>query len=174
MTPRTFWILLLRFLGLWILLDIFTYVSTTFNNLVYYWQQKDTHSLVITLGLTLLVAGMYILLIQVLIFRTTWLIDKWNLDKDIADERIADNIHRSTIIHIATILIGAFMCIDSIPYLIQNLFIYAQQRSGNIDVGNNSATPWVFFYFIKSIGGYLLATNSRWVVNFIEKERQKP
>jgi hypothetical protein len=102
------------------------------------------------------------------VFKTAWLIDKLHLEKGFSEERIEFNIPHSTVLSIAIILIGGLMFVDSLPQLCRQIFSYFQQKDMFMQ---NISSGWIIFQFVKTIIGYLLMTNSRFIVNFIDRKK---
>jgi hypothetical protein len=122
------------------------------------------------LCLLLLTISIYILILRFFVFRTTWIIDKLHLDKGFTEERIDLNIKLSTVLTIAVIVIGGFMFIDSLPQFCEQTFLFFQQKS---IFRENPSSASIIFHLIKTIIGYLLMTNSKLVVAFIDKQSGK-
>jgi hypothetical protein len=117
----------------------------------------------------------YILIFKYCVIKTDWLIDKLHLDRSFTEEKIEINVHRSTILRIAVIVIGMVVVIDSLPLLVKQFIAYMQTDSRSGAFGTRGiSTGWLIYYFIKLAFGFFLVTSSRLVVNFIELKRKKP
>ena len=173
MSPRSFWIVLLKLVGVWILFHAFDVVPQFF--LLFYTASPspfryENWEVLLILLIALLI---YLWIFRVLIVRPGSVIDKLKLDEGFDEDRLDFNIHRSTVITIAIIIIGGLMIIDSVPLFFRQLFLYLQSRT--TPYNSNLISPtWIFVYLVKTLIGYLLIANNRWVVNFIEKTRRTP
>ena len=72
-----------------------------------------------------------LLICYYLIFKTSWIIHKLKLTEGFDQEIIPFNIHRSTILSIAIILIGGLILVDEIPSLCRRIFTYLEERRMN-------------------------------------------
>lgn len=118
------------------------------------------------IGLLFLTIGVYIFILWLFVFKTSWLIDKLKLEKGFTEEKIQFDINSSSIIKIAIIVIGGLIFIDSLPQFCRQTFIFFQQKSMLVE---NPETGWIIFHLVKTVFGYLLMTNSKQIVEFIEK-----
>lgn len=115
----------------------------------------------------LLTVGIYIYILTIFVFKTSWFIDKLKLDKGFAEERINLNIHRSTVLSVAVIVIGGVLFLDSLPLFLRLFFKGIQQY--NI-TGEQFESEWVLFYFVKTIIGYMVMIKNKEIVRLIDKD----
>lgn len=171
MGVRNFWTVLLKILGIWLVIDGFTTVSQFISAFSYIGSFNSNwwNTLYVT-GLLFLTIGVYIFVLWLFVFKTSWLIDKLKLEKGFTEEKIEFDINSSSIIKIATIVIGGLIFIDSLPQFCRHTFIFFQQKSMLVE---NPVTGWIIFYLVKTVFGYLLMTNSKPVVEFIERRNNK-
>lgn len=120
-------------------------------------------------GLILLTVGIYFFVLWLFVFKTSWLIDKLKLEKGFSDEKIEFNIQSSSIITIATIVIGGLIFIDSLPEFCRRTFTFFRQKNMFVDT---PVSGWIIFHLVKTVIGYLMMTNSKVVVRFIEKQEK--
>ncbi|HTD99263.1 MAG TPA: hypothetical protein VK668_08235 [Mucilaginibacter sp.] len=174
MTPRSFWIILIRIIGIYIIFQSL-YLIVPFVTGVFYIVKSDTESSFMesVLGL-IIVAGLYFLVIRYCIFRTESIIDKLQLDKGFTEEKFGIKIHRSTVLKIAIIVIGASMIMDALPMFCKYVYTYFQLNGTNKSFTDYPASGWLVFYFVKLFIGLFMMTSSRLVVNFIELKRKGP
>lgn len=135
-------------------------------------QEDGSFAIALTLGLLILTFLIYFFILRLFVFKTSWLIDKLHLDKGFTEEKFELNMHRSTILNIAIIIIGGLIFVDALPLFCNQLFTYFQQKSNSGLFGSNPTSAWIIFYFIKGIIGYLMMTNSNYITNFIEHKRR--
>ncbi|NEW84474.1 MAG: hypothetical protein GZ094_19195 [Mariniphaga sp.] len=169
MTIRTFWIIFIKILGIWLVLSFLTVIPQFAKMLTFFGTTSNGKLLGIgiTVALFLLTIGIYALILRLFVFKTDWLIDKLHLDKGFPEEKIELNIQRSTVFTIATIVIGGFIFADSFPLFCQQVLVFIQRNNLS---GENPTSGWIIFYLVKTILGYLLMTNSQFVVRFLEKQ----
>lgn len=172
MSIRTFWILLLKILGIWLILGSLTVIPQFFSAFSFFSNNQNDNitGVIVVIALLLLTIGIYLLILKLFVFNSNWIIDKLKLDKGFQDETIDLNIKLKTVLTIATIVIGGLMFIDAFPMFCKEIFISFQQKTVFREEANFS---WIIFYFVKTLIGYLLMTNSKSVIEFIDKQRNK-
>lgn len=170
MTIRTFWTIFIKILGIWLVLNSVTVIPQFLSTLYFVDPNDDSQSFVLTAVLLLLVIGIYIFILRLFVFKTAWLIDRLHLDKGFDEEKIDLNVQLSTVLTVATIVIGGLMFVDSLPQLCKQIFVFFQQKSM---FRESPISGWIIFHLIKTILGYLLMTNSKQVVAFIGKQTAK-
>lgn len=168
MTIRTFWTILLKILGIslvvrgiYVILNLITTLSMVYD------RHETGGAELIRAGIAVFgVVLVYSFILWLFVFKTSWLIRKLQLEKGFNEERIDLNIQLSTILTIAVIVIGGIMIIDSLPQLCQQVFMFFQ---GKWIFNESPAAGWIILHGTKLILGYLLMTNSRTIVKFINK-----
>ncbi len=172
MTPRTFWMILIRILGIYIILDSWA-VVTPFLSSIYYTGRHETGSDFVELvtGLVLIL-GIYFLFFWYFVFQTEWVIDKLKLDKGFTEDKLEINIHRSTILTVVVIVIGGLMLVDALPILSKQTFIYFQLSGPDRGFKENPASGWIIYYLVKVFIVLFMITTSRLIVNLIELKRK--
>lgn len=170
MTIRTFWTIFIKILGIWLVLDSVTVIPQFLSTLFYVDPNDTSQSFALTATLLLLTIGIYIFILRLFVFKTTWLIDKLHLDRGFDEEEIDLNIQLSTVLTITTIVIGGLMFVDSLPQLCKQTFVFFQQKNM---FRESPTSGWIIFHLVKTILGYLLMTNSKQVVAFIDKQTAK-
>jgi hypothetical protein len=170
MTIRTFWTIFIKILGIWLVLDSVTVIPQFFSTIFYVDPNDTTQSFALTAALLLLTIGIYIFILRLFVFKTAWLIDKLHLDKGFDEEKIDLNVQLSTVLTVTTIVVGGLMFVDSLAQLCKQTFVFFQQKS----IFRESPTAgWIIFHLVKTILGYLLMTNSKQVVAYIDKQKGK-
>ena len=174
MTIRTFWTIFIKILGISLVLSSLTVVpqfltalplfGQTFNDI-----NGNFQGVGLLLILLLLTIALYILVLWLFVFKTAWLIDKLHLDKGFTEEKIELNIKQSTILSIAVIVVGGLILVDSFPMLCRQIFVFIQEKNMFREDPNSG---WIIFHLVKTIIGYLLMTNSKLVIKFIDKETE--
>ena len=170
MTIRTFWTIFIKILGIWLVLDSVT-VIPQFISTLFYTDPNDTgQGFALSIALLLLTIGVYLFILRLFVFKTAWLIDKLHLDKGFDEEKIDLNVQLSTVLTVTTIVIGGLMFVDSLPQLCKQTFVFFQQKNM---FRESPTSGWIIFHLVKTILGYLLMTNSKQVVAFIDKQTSK-
>ena len=173
MSPRSFWIILLKLVGVWILFSGLTVIPNSFAqyypgySLIHFQDDWEVFALAV---ITMLV---YLWVVYVLVFTPEEVINKLKLDKGFSEERLDFNMHRSVVVTIAIIILGGLMVIDSVPVFFRQLFLFYESQTES-KMGPPANPTWLFVYLCKILIGYLLVVNNRGVVNFIEKTRRTP
>lgn len=166
MSIRTFWIIFLKIVGLWFAVQAIVQITSTFSFMLHTGQ--NTLELVIILLVAILLTGLFLCLF---LFKPDWFVDKLKLDRGFDTDKLDLSISYSTILSIATIVIGGVLLIDSLPRLLMEVVAFLQQKK--MAFGENPSSKMVILQLAKTIIGYLLMTNSRAVVKFIEKHSSK-
>ena len=171
MTIRTFWTIIIKILGIWLVLSSLTVISQFINVLQLYSSNNNDNvfGLVIAMIIALLTLLLYILILRLFVFKTDWIIDKLHLEKGFKEDKIELNINHSTVLTIATIIIGGFIFVESFPQLCRQVFVFLQEKEIFRESQNSG---WIIFQFIKTTIGYLLMTNNQFVVKFIDKKNK--
>ncbi len=175
MTSRTFFILLIKLIGIYIVLSsiaVFPQFVFSLFELSYTGDNNNAGMIIWSLFVLFLTLGIYFILVKYCIYRTDWIINKFSLDKHFPEEKIELNIHRSTVLSISIIVIGGIMFVNGIPSFWNEVYDYFLKNQSVRMFDEKPTTRWMFFYFIKILIGYLLMTNQRLIVNWIERQRK--
>ena len=167
MTIKTFWTIFIKILGIWLVIDSITIIPQFISTLLFTGDNNTGQSFALTIGLLMLTIVIYILILRLFVFKTAWLVDKLQLEKGFAEDKIELTIPSNTILSIATIVIGGIMFIDSLPQVCKQIFVFFQQKNMFTE---NPGSGWIIFHIAKSTIGYLLMTNSKSVVEFLNKQ----
>ena len=175
MTIRTFWTIFIKIMGIWLVLDSMTVISQFLSTLMLFFvtsSDPDTATIGIasTVFLLLLTIGVYFFILRLFVFKTAWLIDKLHLDKGFDEEQIDLNVQLSTVLTVTTIVIGGLMFVDGLPQFCKQTFEFFQQPTM---FRESPTSGWIIFHLVKITLGYLLMTNSKQVVAFIDKQTAK-
>jgi cytochrome bd-type quinol oxidase subunit 2 len=166
MLIKTFWKILIKIIGLWILFGCISVIPQFFSTVSFTDGNLNIESLMLIWLMLFATIIVYILVIRLFLFKTDWIIEKLKLDKNFTEERIDLNIKSSTVLTIAIIIIGGLIITESLPNFCSRLFDFFQQKSLLKEYHD---TSWLIYYFIKIIIGYLLLTNGKNLTKYIEK-----
>lgn len=177
MSINTFWKIVIKILGIWIVFESVILVPQYFTNIFYFFGDNfSSNMLVGVLGLTFIVV-LYLSVLKLFLFQTDWVIEKLKLEDGFNEERIELNIHRSVIVKIAIVTIGGFLFIDNLPILFTQFYNYLTLRemSGSeyFFGSDNIGIQWSVLYLMKCLIGIWMMTSSRFIVNFLESRRKK-
>lgn len=169
MAIRTFWIIVIKILGLWLIfgfLEVFSQVVATMSYL-FISDISDKESIWTSLIISISILLVYLFIIGFFVFKSSWIVDKLKLDKNSGSEVVQIDLKISTIVTIAVIIIGGVFFINGFSLFCKSLFDFFQEKKIH---NNNPTTNWIIFNSIKALLGYLLMTNSKVVVNYIMKQ----
>ena len=166
MTPKVFWTYSLKIFGLYAIYRAGLLLPDFFS-IIYY----KTFLLI-----QILIFASFFVFFGTLgyfsVLKTNLIIDKLRLTHGLSDEPMNINIHRSSLLKIAIIVIGGLLVADSLPLLFSNLFQYFQNTNYFSKFKDNRSSPLVVLYLLKVIVGSFMVADSRLVVNFIERKRK--
>jgi hypothetical protein len=106
MTLRTLFKIILKILGIFFIKDFLSIIPQVISSFFYIINSDTVGEGIWILSSVLLFLFLYGALSYYLIFKTDLIIDKLKLDKGFDRDTISLNIHRSTILSIAIIVIG--------------------------------------------------------------------
>lgn len=163
MSVRTFWIIFLKIMGLWILLDAIAIIPNLILTLI------SPNVGLQEIGYFLFNVGFYVGAIQFLFFRTTQIIDILKLEKNFKEERIEiASLNYIHVIQMAIIILGGFCLISSFAGFVKSVYFLLQD---DLPFKDSSQKAHVIIEAIQIIIYYLFMTNSRWFIQFFQKER---
>lgn len=162
MLVNTFWKILLKIIGLWILFLALT-IMPQYIAALSFTQDKLNVLNWLMLFLALII---YTILTRLFIFKTEWIIEKLKLDESFQEDRIDFNSKGPIVLNVGIIILGCLILIDTVPVFCSKLYAFFQQDLLFKDYPDSN---WLILYFIKLIIGYLLLTNGKNFANFIER-----
>jgi hypothetical protein len=122
MSVRTFWIILIRILGIWMLLlsllDIPGIIATIFT----FGRGESMFSLLYVLGFLLISIAFYYVVFKILIREPWRLINRLGLMEGIRDETIVIQDHTKAFMTGAFLFSGMLLLIRGVPNLISDIF----------------------------------------------------
>lgn len=167
MKIKTFWSILLKILGIYIVLESISIFPQFFSSVYYIFQNDSSNNTIEILIYSCIILGLYVFILWLFVYQTSWLIDKLKLEKGFEEEQINLNAKGATLLNIGIIVIGGLMLVDSLPIFCKSMFEFFQQKSLLRDYPN---TGWIIAYFSKALIGYLLMTNSKYLASKIQKQ----
>jgi hypothetical protein len=172
MTIRTFWKIFLKILGMWLILEGLTIIPQLFTVFSFFGNNNNENimAVILIVMLLLLTVGIYIFILRLFVFKTDWIIEKLKLDNGFQEEKLELNIPFRTALTIAIIVIGGLIFIDGLPQFCRLLFNFVQQNSL---FRESSTSGWLIFYIVKTLIGYLLMTNTKTIIDFVNKQKEE-
>lgn len=168
MEITTFWKIVLRLAGLWLLHDCLYMLPQFFTTLALVGGNfNDGHEIVPNLAFSALVVIIYLLIIWLLFFKTNGIISLLGLDKHFNEQRININLPEEKIITIIVVTFGAYVFIDGLISLCREIMRFFQQE---ILVKDYAETSWILYFFVSTLFGYLMMTNGRRIASLIQKQ----
>ena len=179
MTPRSLFVIIIKVIAIYLIIDSLSFIPQLLSSLFFVFQSShypggSTDSVAAPLLLLIVIIGFYVFFFRLCLFKTDWIIDKLRLDKGFSEEKFEINIHRSTVLKIAVIVIGAVMVIDSLPLLCKQTISYLQMSHTYMRFTDNRESGWMIYYFLKFFIGFSLMSANRPIVNYIERKRKGP
>ena len=174
MSPRSFWLIVLKIAGIWLLLRSLTILvqfSSSWTALLAWASLNDVVPDLINFTV---ITAFFLLITWLLLFRTSRVLDLLKLDDGFGDEVFHFNLHRATMLRIAVIVTGIMIFVNALPSLVSNVYTAFQlkQIAGHTAVSNTVSL--IVVYGVKVFLGVYLIYKSRRVVNFIEYHTRKP
>ncbi len=168
MSIRTLWTIIIKIVGMSLMISLFKFIPQIIS-MIQYNSSENKGNIIILSIFILLILLIYILIFWLLIFKSARIIDVFHLDKGFNQDKIDLNIKSSTIISVASIVIGAIIFINSLPQLCQQIFQLFQDKTIFRESPNSA---YIIFHTIKTLLGYLLMTNSKYIVKFVDKKQK--
>ena len=164
MTKRDFFILFIKVIGLFLLLSN---VFSAFPALVMYSNlYGEWETVLLSVSVALIIIGFFVLLVQHADKVVSWL----NLTKGFDDDRIEfGNISKQHIIRLASMLLGGYLIVSSIPNLISAL-ITAFYNDINYIPFTVPDKVNLALQAAYSVVGYLLITNAHLIEKWFLKK----
>ncbi|GAB2974673.1 hypothetical protein GCM10027049_06230 [Mucilaginibacter puniceus] len=171
MTPRSFWLIAIRLLAIFMLIQSINIAIQLLGLLTSYFNQTDgSYYPFSEYIIALIVFILYIIGIRYALFKTEIVIDKLRLDQRFKEDKFEFNISQNSILKIAVIIVGAFLFIEGFPAFCRSISIYFQNESIYNSIIKNPQTGFVIFYLFKALIGYFMVTDSKLIVSFIERK----
>lgn len=169
MNIRTFWLIVLKIIGISLVLkgiNIILHSITTLSSMQVY-GTEITNLALLTSVTVLATLAIYFFILWLFVFKTAWLIKVLHLEEGFPEDKVDLSFQLNHILNIVIIVCGAMLIIDSLPELCKQIFTFFQVK--NI-MNEQQSAGWIIFYFVKTILGYILITNSRKITSFIDRK----
>lgn len=177
MSPRSFFLIVLKILGLYFLKNTLGVIVQFVTTILFIFRENSSDQDYIILVVSLLSATCYLLLTYLLIVKTGKLIDALQLEKGFTEHHFAFNWKPNTILTITAIIIGGLLLTIEIPNLIKQIYFYFQYNSLENYIENKTNITNLIGSSVKIIIGLLLiGERSRivqWMLNTNDKDMSK-
>lgn len=175
MTTRSLLIIILKVLGLFFAKDFLPLIPQ-FLSMVSLFINYFGDGTISPFIASLLSVFIYGYIAYLLLVRTAWVIDKLRLEEGIKNESWSFNLHRSVVLQISIIIIGALIVINAVPDLLRQLFLYFQylRNEGRLlDFNPKPDHTLAIVYIAQIIIGLLVLGYQRRLAIYIEYKRRK-
>ncbi len=169
MSLRNFWLICLKTLGMWLIINLFISLPNMIYDLVNLFTTSAS-GMNVTIGIAnaVFVCVIYFLIFQFLILRSHQTIDFLKLDKVFEGIRIHLAIPYERLLKIVIILIGGALLIDAIPNLVENIYWFTED---DILFSESLKTINIVIYSTLTIISLLIMTNTNVVRRYITKKQ---
>ena len=175
MTVRSLFSIIIKILGIFFIKDILLALPQLIGFVSFTLSPSYEGGTFGTIALFILSIGAYLMVAYYLLFKTDWIITKFQLDRGFEVDPIRLTMHRSTILSICIIVIGSLMFINAVPSFIRHAIAYYHEAklTRMLEHSPGPDISYLISYGLQIIAGLLLLGNQREVVNFIERRRMK-
>lgn len=174
MTAKSLFLIILKVVGILFLRDFLVAVPQ-FISLISL-AVNSYGSALSPLVAMLLSVGTFGYLAYLLLFRAEWLIEKLNLLSGIEEDVFSFQLHRSAILTIVVLVVGALMVVDAVPLLVRQLvllFQYIRIQSGFPALSPKPDNSLLITYAVQLIAGLLVIGYQRRIVSYLELKRRE-
>ena len=175
MSANSLFNVVLKVFGISFIKDVLISLPALFG-VFYRLGENDISGALSTLLITLLTLLVYMVVSYYFVFKTHWIIQKLKLLDKVPEDPIPLNIHRSTIVSIAILLVALYVIAEAIPLVMRELirlYQYAKMNRGVL----NEMQPFDYSLILMHIGqivvGLLLLGYHRQLVNYIDLKTRK-
>ena len=171
MTPRSLFNIILKVIGIFFIKNLLIELANILPALVQFTSHEPDYGSfnLMSLVIVLLECLVYLFITYLLLFKANWIINKLKLDQGFHQHEFNLNIHRSTILRIAIIVVGSLIIVDSLPLLVQQLIYYIRMKKENVP---NIKIDYVVLHTAKLLIGIFLVAYQRTLVNLIEYKQR--
>lgn len=171
MKINTFWNILLRAIGLWLLINSLYVLPQFATNLLLIGIPADGSSNTLSvIGLSVLAFIVYISIASIFLLKSNYLVTKLKLDKKFSEDTISLTLHQNQLLSVIIILIGSIMLLEAFPSFIRHFLEFLQQK---LVLNQYPNVSWMVYQFLNVLIGYLLITNSKFISKLIIKKNEE-
>jgi hypothetical protein len=174
MTAHQLFHLALKLLGIYLLQDVLKGISSLLYLLYDLIRLGAKDNSLAVLALSLLTFGIYISVAYLLLIKTDWIIEKLQLTRHFPAGDIPLNVHRSTVLSIALLLVAFLTLLEAVPSFVSAIgqwwWMKQNTRLYEADIGTFQAAPITLG--LQIIASLLIIGHLRRIVNFFERKRR--
>ncbi len=171
MTIRNLLNIILKVIGILFIRDVLALLPQLLSSFIFFNNVDQFHDGTLAIALTAIMILVYVFVARTFIFKTEMVLNALRLDHDFEEEKVAVQMHRSTILSISIIVIGGLMVAEGLPKLCQSIYDYNQVERysyGEIRLDRSKIYTSVATVFL----GILLMALQQKLVNLIELKRK--
>lgn len=170
MSSRSFWLLSLKTLGMWLIINLLISLPGMIYNLINLFTTPTSGlDVTIEIAYSVFVFVIYMLVFRFLIVRSYRTIDFFKLEKAFEGIRINLKITYNKLLKIVIVLIGGALLIKVIPYLVENIYLLI---NGDLASSQSQALMNIIIYSTLALISLLIMTNSNVVRHYINKKQR--
>lgn len=170
MTPKTFWTIFIKILGLFLIIDSITVVPQAFVTIMYALGSETLTSFILLLAALILTAGFYLIILKYCVYNPSWIINKLKLDQGFEEEKLDISLDKNTVLTLSAIILGGLLFIQGLPSLCKQVFTFCQEESLSGKFGDKPSAGWLVLAAAQTLAGYLIMTNHKTIVSFIDRK----
>ncbi len=173
MTPRSLFVIILKVIGIIMLKQAFTDGrDLVFHIMRYLSAAYEGYTNIVGFGVFVIID---LLLVYLLLFRPTLVIDRLKLHQGFYEEQFSLNMDKTMVMNIAMIICGLYLIIDNLPELFKYLVRYLNSESYLKPgyAGPNYEVHNMVFCGLKLMLAYVILTNNDYLARYIIKVDKK-
>lgn len=166
--------IILKVFGIYLIKDVLLAIPPVIKNF-YQFLEYDPDVALFSLIISFFVLALHSLIVYILLFKTRFLISKFNLTVGLSDQPLIINLHRSQVYTIAILITGLLILVFSIPMLVKHFYAWFEYVSSREIMFGSQTYDYsnLFISISEVIIGLLFLGNQQTIVNFIEHKRRK-
>lgn len=176
MSPKSLFIIIVRIIGLFLLIDVLRVIPQglkVFGMML----AADNAMAVAGILISTVILLLYYFVVKYTLFKAEKIVERFSLDKNFSEEKFELNIHHSSVIKIAVICIGGYLFIENFVPMILEIYTFVQNQSRDESVFYSALPSFNYLSLVHYVAmvliGYYMLGNSKAIANFIELKRRK-
>ena len=163
---NTFWKIILKSIGLWLLMQC-VWIIPQFTAVLHFDQGiLDWDSLFMVWAIALGSLIIYLFVTRIFLFQTDSLVRRLKLDQNFKEDRLDIQTPPSTILTCIVTILGGCYFVQSFPSFINAVYEFLKQKELFKDYLDSG---WMIYYFCASGIGFWVITNAQKISNYIWK-----
>ncbi|MFM9984681.1 MAG: hypothetical protein ACKVOK_05570 [Flavobacteriales bacterium] len=165
MKVSSFWIIVIRILGLYLLyVMLLGGIMALTNVFSMFSPSKILYSVVFSF---LLFIGLFLLVLKYLVLHPIVIIQKFRLTSHFEEETLQISSDKTSMIQIALIIIGGLTLVDGIPGFVRT---FISMMRDDLFFNESPQLPDLIQHFVLMVIGFLLVTRSQGIAKWIEQK----